>query len=97
MPDQFYDMLPREWGNLVSGWNEKQNRLEQGNWERTRWMTTILLNPHTKKRIKATDLILFPWEKEPKKNRKIWTRGEIIDVINQRKERAKANGKVKQS
>jgi len=55
-------------------------------------MTTILLNPHTKKRIKAKDLIVFPWEKEAKKDRKVWTRGEILDVINQRKERAKANG-----
>jgi len=37
-------------------------------------------------------LIVFPWEKEAKKDRKVWTRGEILDVINQRKERAKANG-----
>ena len=92
MPSQFYDLLPREWANLVDGWNERQSRKEQTEWERTRWMTTILLNPHTKKRIKAKDLIVFPWEKEAKKDRKVWTRGEILDVINQRKERAKANG-----
>ena len=48
---------------------------------------------HTKKSIKAKDLIVFPWEKEPKKDKKVWTRGEILDVINRRKERAKANGK----
>ena len=89
MPSQFYDLLPREWANLVDGWNERQNRMMQSEWERTRWMTTILINPHTKKRIKATDLILFPWENEPKKNRRVWTRGEILDEINKRKERAK--------
>jgi hypothetical protein len=38
-------------------------------------------------------LIVFPWETEPKKGRKVWTRGEILDVINERKQRAKANGK----
>jgi hypothetical protein len=89
MPDQFYDLLPREWENMVSGWNEKQNRKEQTQWERTRWIATILLNPHTKKRISQRDLIVFPWEKEPKKGKKVWTRGEILDVINKRKERAK--------
>ena len=78
---------------MVSGWSEQQNRKEQSDWERTRWMTTILLNPHTKKRIKPKDLIVFPWETEPKKGRKVWTRGEILDVINERKQRAKANGK----
>ncbi len=78
---------------MIEGWNERQNRKEQADWERTRWMTTILLNPHTKKRIKSKDLIVFPWEKEPKKDRKVWTRGEILAVINERKQRAKANGK----
>jgi len=62
MPGVFYDLLPREWTNLVDGWNQRENRREQSEWERTRWMTTILLNPHTKKRIKPKDLIVFPWE-----------------------------------
>lgn len=93
MPSQFYDLLPREWMNLVEGWNERQNTKERADWERTRWMTTILINPHTKKTIKAKDLIVFPWEKEPKKAKKVFTRGEILEVINERKQRAKANGK----
>lgn len=79
--------------NLVEGWNERQNTKEQAEWERTRWMTTILINPHSKKRIKPKDLIVFPWEKEPKKAKKVFTRGEILEVINERKRRAKANGK----
>jgi hypothetical protein len=74
--------------NLVIGFNERENRKEQSEWERIRWQTTILLNPHTKKRIKAKDLIVFPWEQKEKK-RQIWTRGEILQVINERKERAK--------
>ena len=78
---------------MVEGWNERQNRKEEADWERTRWMTTILFNPHTKKRIKPKDLIVFPWESKPKKDRKVWTRGEILEVINERKQRAKANGK----
>jgi hypothetical protein len=98
MPGVFYDLLPREWTNLVDGWNQKENRREQSEWERTRWMTTVLLNPHTKKRIKPKDLIVFPWENKLKKDRKVWTRGEIIATINERKERAKQkNGEFIQS
>jgi hypothetical protein len=29
-------------------------------------MATMLLNPHTKKRLSPTDLIEFPWEKKSK-------------------------------
>ena len=96
MPSSFYDLLPREWANMVNGWNEKQNRKDQSEWERVRWQTTILLNPHTKKSIKAKDLIVFPWESQTKKEHKVWTRGEILAEINERKERAKQkNGQFK--
>jgi hypothetical protein len=75
--------------NLVSGFNVRENRKEQSEWERTRWQTTLLLNIHTKKTIKARDLIVFPWEAKENKKRKIWTKGEVIAVINERNERAK--------
>ena len=92
MLSQFYDLLPREWGNLVDGWNEKENRKEQAEWERTRWQTTILTNGTQEvNQGERFDCILLG--KEPKKDKKVWTRGEILDVINRRKERAKANGK----
>jgi hypothetical protein len=93
MPSDFYDLLPREWTNLVNGWNDRENRSEQMKWERVRWQTTILLNPHTKKRIKPKELIVFPWEKDSVKKKKVFTRGEILSAINERKERSKANGK----
>ena len=80
----FYDLTPREWSNLVRGWSEKENRREQGAWERVRWQTAVLINPHTKKRIKPKDLMVFPWETQPKVH-KMWTRGEILDAINTRK------------
>lgn len=95
MPSAFYDLLPREWSNMVNGWNEFENRKEKSEWERTRWQTTLLLNPHTKKRIKAKDLIVFPWETQDKKKHKVWTRGEILAEINERKERAKQKDEFK--
>ena len=31
-------------------------------WERTRWLATVLLSPHSKKTLKPTDIAQFPWE-----------------------------------
>ena len=42
---------------------------ERFEWERTRWLCAVLLQPHRKKgtSIKPTDLIKFEWEKKDKK------------------------------
>lgn len=82
-------MTPREWTNLVTGFNERENRREQSEWERIRWQTTILVNPHTKKTIKARDLIVFPWEENKVKKRRIWSKGEVLDAVNKRNELSK--------
>lgn len=84
----FYDMTPRMWRNCVEGYNERENRKEQTEWERTRWQTAVLLNPHTKKSIKARDLIVFPWEKQQKQHT-IWTKGEVLEAVNKMNELTK--------
>lgn len=81
-------MTPREWSNLVTGFNDRENRKEQSEWERIRWQTTILVNPHTKKTIKAKDLIVFPWENK-KKEHQIWTKGKVLEAVNKRNELTK--------
>tara|TARA_R110002012_G_scaffold13648_4_gene57973 strand:- start:3984 stop:4199 length:216 start_codon:yes stop_codon:yes gene_type:complete len=42
---------------------------ERFEWERTRWLCAVLLQPHRKKgtSIKPTDIIRFDWEKKDKK------------------------------
>ena len=35
-------------------------------WERIRWLATVLLSPHSKKTLKPTDLAQFPWEENTK-------------------------------
>lgn len=50
----------------MQGFYEFQESLQQREWERTRWQTVRLLQPHRKKgqTLEAKDLIVFPWEKE---------------------------------
>jgi len=49
-------------------YGNKQDELQQAEWERIRWQTTLLLQPHAKKgsRLTPEKLAVFPWEKKPK-------------------------------
>lgn len=55
-----------EFGQLQKGYFEAQRDKEKREWERTRWQTYILLQPHIKANSlrKPSDLIKFEWEKE---------------------------------
>ena len=65
---EFYDMIPRQFFNMLEGYQEVRNNQEQSDWQRIRWQTTLLINIQLErgKRIKPTDLIQFDWEKEEK-------------------------------
>ena len=67
--EDFYNMLPRHFWNKLDGFYELENIREKGQWERTRWATTLLLNIQIAqgKRLKPTDLIEFEWDKKDKK------------------------------
>lgn len=70
-PASFYSYTLRE---LLIASKKKQELMEQeqkDNWERTRWLGMVILQPNLKKgqRLKPTDLITFPWER-PKSTKK---------------------------
>ena len=66
---EFYDMIPRQFFNMLEGYQEVRNNQEQSDWQRIRWQTTLLINIQLErgKRIKPSDLIQFDWEKKKKK------------------------------
>lgn len=37
---------------------------ERGEWERSRWMAALIMQPHLKKRLSPQDICRFPWEKQ---------------------------------
>jgi len=67
-PFSFYEMTVDEFMCAVRGFHEMNEIREQNNWERARWMATVLLSPHVKKhsQLKPTDIALFPWEEKKK-------------------------------
>jgi hypothetical protein len=65
-PSSLYDLTFREFSNAMAGRHHEIEMRERSEWERTRWLACLLLNPHTKKRLKPTDLATFEWEKKAK-------------------------------
>lgn len=54
--------------NFIEGRQDAESAQQRAEWERTRWLATVFLQPHLKKgtKMKPSDLIQFDWEK-PKK------------------------------
>jgi hypothetical protein len=49
----------------LEGIRYAQTQQFRNEWERTRWLATVILSPHAKKGkgVKPKDLIMFEWEK----------------------------------
>ncbi len=58
-------MTPKTFSFRTEGYWEHFELKEKIEWERIRWLATIMLQPHTKKgrRLKPQDLMKFEWEK----------------------------------
>ena len=71
--EEFWDLTPREFNNRLAGFFELQQVNQRMEWERCRWQTCYLLQPHSGKgkKIKPTDLIRFDWDKKDKKIKKL--------------------------
>ena len=65
--DEFMSYTPRVFGNKVKGFYRNLERGQQQSWEQTRWLATVVINPHLKKHIKPKDLATFPWDTQTKK------------------------------
>lgn len=64
---------------------------ERGAWERTRFQSYCNIQKSSTKKIKPTDLITFPWEKEDDNTDQISTNSEPLThaVLKRLKEQAK--------
>lgn len=63
-PFLLYDLTFAEFANAMRGHYKGIEEREKSEWERTRWLATIVVNPHVKKRLTPKDLATFPWEKQ---------------------------------
>lgn len=59
-------MTIREILNAQKGYIDRETHRYRAEWERARWMAAVMVSPYSKgnKKIKPSDIVTFPWEKE---------------------------------
>ena len=69
LPDQFWDLTFHEFFLMQRGSIEKENAKQRADWERTRWLACVMLQPHKKKsqKLQPQDLVKFDWERKEEK------------------------------
>jgi hypothetical protein len=86
-PSAFWSMTFGEISLALDANREQEEMRERMQWERTRWLGSMIMQPHLKKgrKLRPKDLMQFPWEK-PKQNALNLTHEELIARIKARDE-----------
>lgn len=58
---------PHEFSVIAEGWHDYETMRMRDAWERTRMTCLCMLQPYSKKKLRAEDVLEFSWEKQPKK------------------------------
>lgn len=85
-------MTPSNFFNAQKGVWDAHEVKEQSEWERTRWLACVILNPHVKKSLKPKDLTTFPWEsarKTSKSYEEVYKEAELFSKISEMKKKKK--------
>ncbi len=65
--DDFCRCASSEFYAAYEAWGEMRQQDDRGRWERTRMMCLCMLQPYSKRRLKARDILQFPWDDEGEK------------------------------
>lgn len=58
-------MTPEEFGAVADRWGEHQMSVYRSGWEQARFIAMQISAPYSRKPLKATDIIRFPWDNQP--------------------------------
>lgn len=77
--DDFCRCTPSEFRAAWDAWNEMRQSRERGAWERMRMQCLCTLQPWSKERLSARDIMKFPWDDTKEKaSESIPDREEIL-------------------
>lgn len=81
--DDFCRCAPAEFKAVADAWRRETERRERSGWERTRMQCLCMIQPHSRKRLSARDVMRFPWDAEEVQEEKlsakeIWERFERV-------------------
>ncbi len=76
-----YELTPRSFNNKIKGFSEHHTKSNQDSWERTRTIMIACLMPHSKKKLRPTDVLPFPWDNKNKPKKEIASKEHIQKVL----------------
>lgn len=71
--EDFEALTPSEFRAVLKAHAEQEDQRLHDEWERTRILTTIIVQPRLRKELKAEDILPLPWDKHkssPKKQKR---------------------------
>lgn len=66
--DDFCRLTPFEFKKVWEQWQAMRENSERSEWQRTRMTCLYILQPYSKKRLKPSDVMTFPWEQKKRKS-----------------------------
>lgn len=76
--EDFCRCTPSEFKAVSDAWSRHREQLERGRWERVRMTCLCSLQPYSKKRLSAEDIMEFPWERKPESPREELSKEEEL-------------------
>ena len=68
---EFCDCAYDEFEHICKAWREMTDSLNREQWERTRLLAAITIQPHIRKRITPRQLLPLPWDQKQSRDDKI--------------------------
>lgn len=77
--EDFEQCTPLEFYEAWNRWVTWRRDAERSDWERTRVIAMYVVQPYVKGHIKASDILPFPWDEQPKEEKKEELSREELD------------------
>ena len=49
---------------MCASWRESREQTSHEGWEQTRWLGTMMVQPHVRRSLSPRDVLKLPWEEE---------------------------------
>lgn len=85
--DDFCRCTPTEFRAAWDAWNEMRQQCERTSWEQVRMQCLCTLQPWSKDRLEARDIMEFPWDERKEEERAAVSDDEIRQRYKAAKER----------
>ena len=82
--EDFCACPPSQFRETFIRWQEREQEKEKAGWEQTRVLAAMILQPFSKKAMKPTDVLRFPWDNERKVQEGVRSTRERMEEVRKR-------------